>query len=174
MLLTSDDLKLLIALIDRNIQPSAWSNQEELQGVVNKLHKTIDVMQQGTLARIPKRTYTSGADGAVKRARKRIRFERDADACIAIIDSLTLDYADVFGGEWARLSYRREGTLRYMFRKIVVVSVALWEYRKGRTITGKMQLSSLARDLIVGHPKINALKAVSYLRRKLDDAQLER
>lgn len=173
-MLIVDDLKLLITLIDRNIQPSAWSNQEELQGVVNKMHKTIDAMQQGTLVLTPKRTYTNGADGAVKRARKLIQFERDADACIAIIDSLTLDYADVFGGEWARVSYRREGTLRYMFRKIVVVSTALWEYRKGLTVTHKLQLSSLARDLIITNPKINTIKAVSYLRRKLDNAHLER
>lgn len=173
MLLTSDDLKLLIELVDRNIQPSAWSNQEELQGVVNKMHKTIDAMQQGTLVLTPKRTYTNGADGAVKRARKLIRFERDADACIAVIGDLTLNYFDVFEDEMVLVEHHSEGTLRYMFRKIVLVSVALWEYRKGLTVTHKLQLSSPARDLIIAHPKINAVKAVSYLRRKLDNQHLE-
>lgn len=175
MSVTLDDVKLLIELVDRNIQPSAWGNQAELQGVVNKLHRMIDMMQQGTPVLAPKRTYTNGADGVVKRARKLIGFERDGDACIATTSSgLTLNYFDVFGDEMVSVEHHSEGTLRYMFRKIVVVNVALWEYRKDRTITTKPQLSPLARDLIIRNPKINTLKAVSYLRRKLADAHLER
>lgn len=173
-MLTYKDLSFLFDLLDNDIKPSTLRRQEQLQSVVNKLRHILETMVQGDLVLTPKRTYTSGADGAVKRARKSIQFTRDADVCTATIGSLTLNYHDVFKDDMAQLERLSEGTLRYMFRKIVLVSVALWEYRKGCTITNKMQLSALARDLIVGNPKITAVKAVSYLRRKLSDAHLER